>query len=104
MKLLYFKNPVFHTGLHVTVRNGKKWFDAQPGEKLALVDTESQEVVGEVTVLHAVHLPFDSIPDYWLQFEHDPSCRDLAGLRKEMDRVYEGQWGEDVTVVFFMKE
>ncbi len=100
---LLFLNPVLHNGLNVTIRNGDKWLQAQPGDKLRIVNTKNNRVVGHATAVHAVSLPYTAVPDYWLTFEHDPTCENWKGLKAAMNEAYgEGEWGPNVTVLFFM--
>lgn len=100
---LLFKNPVFNKGLNVTIRNGKKWLKAQPGDYMRLVNTEDGSIVNHGTVLFTTHMHYKDISKHWLSFEYDPKCKTLQGLKTEMNKVYgEDKWGPDVTVLFFM--
>ncbi len=89
---LLFKSPQFHEGLNLTVRKGGKWFEAaNPGDELAIVDTADEDKVilrGEVVL--STYGRLNEIPEAWLKYEHDPSCRDQEGLYAEMQRVYLG--------------
>jgi hypothetical protein len=99
---LYFTNPVFHTGINVTCRNGYKWSDAQ-GELVKVHDTATDESFGMAHILGVLTCKLDKIPEEVLALEHDPSCRTREGIITEMKRVY----GEDLkrdaptTVLFF---
>lgn len=98
---LLFKNPVFHKGLNVSVRNGPKWgFLVSPGDEVTLQETGG-EVKGTATIILTQTRKFDELPECWLKYEHDPNCRTLDGLEKELFRVYGDSFGPDVTVIFF---
>ncbi len=110
MRVLLFKNPTVHPGLNVTVRYGSKWADVVAGERLAIAETpveggvEPAPIITEVFAIGATQFAgLDHIPEVILGFEHDSTCRTLAGLTVAMDRAYgEGNWGADgVTVLLF---
>lgn len=89
---LLFKRPLFHVGLNLTVRLGGKWYrDTRPGDRLIIVDTEEQDKeILRTRVLFTTHGPLNEIPEAWLRYEHDPSCRTREGLYEELCRVYAG--------------
>ncbi|MEK7191970.1 MAG: hypothetical protein AAB646_00440 [Patescibacteria group bacterium] len=99
---LLFQNPVFHQGLNVTVRNGDKWMRPNVGDKLSIKETGKDAVISEGVVIGKALLPIRLVPETLLQYEHDPSCRNLTGLLTEMKRVYP-DFSEDslVTVLLF---
>jgi hypothetical protein len=103
MKDLYFQRPTFRKGLNITVRNGDKWFKAvAPGDMVRLVEADADVIMG-ADVLFTDYLPPREIPALWLKFEHDPSCRDLAGLEAELVRVYGDEpITSKVTVIGFL--
>lgn len=104
MRELLFRNPVFRPGLNVSVRNGTKWADLQPGELLTLRETDGP-VVGLATAVMTRSVTFTELPEIWLRQEHDPLCTTKAGLAAALDQAYgPGQWGPDLTVVFFHAE
>jgi len=100
-KRLLFSNPIFHTGINVTVRSGYKWADSlneivEVGDTDGLADLRSAHILGVLTT------KLNKIPESILAQEHDPSCRTLDGIITEMKRVY-GDIADDapVTVLFF---
>jgi len=102
LKQLLFSNPVFHDGINVTVRNGYKWADAL-GEIVDVMNTDGVSAPEMAHVLGVLTTQLDKIPESILEHEHDPSCRTLAGIAKEMRKVYGNQIqdNEPVTVLFF---
>lgn len=98
---ILFRNPTFHNGLNVTVRNGFGWFfKTAIGDELALSGKNGAITNG--LIVGRMIMPFKRIPENILQFEHDPSCRNFAGLLAEMKRVYPGFSEENsVTVLLF---
>lgn len=94
-KRLEFSNPVFKPGRNITVRRGRKW----SVESIAAVQVGMSLVVVELSSLTYM---FSQLSDHILRDEHDPSCRTVDGLFKEMCRVYPGfDRNEEVTVVTF---
>lgn len=101
---MQFKGTDFHPGLNVTVRNGHGWFNKiEPGDELQLVKTgEEDQVLRTARVVTAEVVKADELPPYWLAFEHAAGARTVDGLTAAMNRAYgAGQWGPDVSVVFF---
>ena len=103
MKEILFRVPLFHEGLNVTVRRGRKWFDSvRSGDKLRVLAADTGMFHREVSVVLAVLFPhLDEVPEFLLRFEHDEPCRTREGLVAELDRVYGvGQWeGHGLTVL-----
>lgn len=99
---LFFQNPIFHKGLNVTVRNGDTWMKVSIGDTLVIKETGKEQLVTTATVVGKALLCVKLVPESVLQYEHDPSCRNLAGLLLEMKRVY-SNFSEDnlVTVLLF---
>lgn len=94
-----FLNPVHHLGRNSTVRKGPRWIE--PGTQLDLCKTGAKEVAAVGTVV-AVHVMFfEYITDSMLENEHDPSCRDIAGLQVALARAYGYEFGpnEVATIV-----
>lgn len=93
MKELKFNNPVFHSGVNVTVRRGLKWIF----EDCAIVSDQNAALN---------HQPFKfsdlkNFPEFLLK-EHDPECRTYEGLLKIMKETYNNfDENEAVTVVWF---
>lgn len=85
---LFFQNPQFHKGLNVTVRNGDKWMKVNVGDMLFIKETGKKRLIANGTVVGKALLPAKLIPKELLQYEHDPSCRNIDGLLLEMKRVY----------------
>lgn len=97
---MLFQNPVFHPGLNVTVRNGRKWADLRPGDLLDVQAADGTSVC-QGRSLFTWTGAVDDIPSYYLKFEHDPQCQSREGLRSVLGEVY-GAVGPEVTVVGFM--
>ena len=102
LKQLLFSNPVFHDGINVTVRKGYKWADAM-GEIVDVMNTDGTGEPIMAQVLGVLMTKLNTIPESILQHEHDPSCRTLSGITKEMRNVYGDDVKDDepVTVLFF---
>jgi hypothetical protein len=102
LKQLLFSNPVFHDGINVTVRRGYKWADAM-GEVVDVVDTDGEREPVMAQILGVLTTKLNTIPESILQHEHDPNCRTLYGIAKEMRNVYGDDVKDDepVTVLFF---
>lgn len=107
LKQLLFSNPVFHDGINVTVRRGYKWADAM-GEIVNVMDTDNVGLTAGgapamAQVLGVLVTKLNTIPESILVHEHDPTCRTLHGIAKEMRNVYGDDVKDDepVTVLFF---
>jgi len=102
LKQLLFSNPVFHDGINVTVRRGYKWADAM-GEVVDVVNTDDTGKPIMAQILGVFITKLNTIPESILQHEHDPTCRTLHGIAKEMRNVYGDDVKDDepVTVLFF---
>lgn len=85
---LLFSNPVFHEGVNVTVRKGDKWMKANVGDTLLIKDASKNQLVANGMLVGQAYLPLLLIPEVWLTFEHDPGCRNRAGLFAELKRIY----------------
>lgn len=104
MQKLLFQNPIFHEGLNVTVRDGHKWENKYDDEvvEVQLEDTQGK-VYGTAKLVGAVSCKFYDVKDTWLQLEHDPDCKTLAGLFKAMQSAYpDFEMNDPVTVLFFV--
>lgn len=98
--LLEFSNPVFHDGVNLTVRRGRKWL----GERYANVQLGGGFTTNKVR-LHTKTVVFSSLVDADVLYEHDPSCRTVEGLARELKRVYpEFSETDEVTLVTFILE
>lgn len=102
LKQLLFSNPVFHDGINVTVRRGYKWADAM-GEVVDVMNTDGTGEPIMAQILGVLTTKLNTIPESILQHEHDPKCRTLYGIAKEMRNVYGDDVKDDeaVTVLFF---
>lgn len=101
---LYFANPVFHTGINITVRDDNEWMKkAEIGDELFLQKTGEGKVGFIVPLVGKMYLPLNWIPDEVLNLEHDPLCRTFDGLLHEMRRVYRPEFSitNMVAVLFF---
>ncbi len=102
---LLFKNPTFHKGVNVTVRDGLKWdmiVDQLP-KSVPFGETDG-EVLGTAMIIGKMVMPASTVPDEVLSLEHDESCRSLEGLIEGMQRAYGESWSPSntVTVLFFV--
>lgn len=99
---LLFTNPTFKEGINLTTRKGIKW--AVVWDKfIPVAETGKEDIeLGIAKIIETKVIPFASIPNEFLENEHDPSCRDWQGLFEEMKRVYPSfyEW-EVVTLVYF---
>ena len=103
---LYFLNPVFESGLNLTVRAGRKWSKARCGDRLFLLKTGEENKIRErATVVAAVSTTYGQIPHTVLPLEHDPSCRDAKGLAASMREAYSEDGpildGAEMCLIFF---
>ncbi len=104
---LLFQNPVFDGTTQITVRRGDKWArhlaenEFDPG--IPVHKATDLTPLGYAKVLGVMYCKFDEIPHGLLEHEHDPACRTLPGLFREMQRVYGGDFTADemVTVIVF---
>lgn len=103
MRTLEFSNNVHEVDkLQVTVRRGTKWSDLSPRELVALSEIGGgSKRAAEVVFVHKCLL--GDVPESSLEYEHDPSCRTLCGLKMGLDRVYGDRVGDDeiVTMVCY---
>lgn len=99
---ILFKKPTFHYGLNITVRKGEKWAKLRRGDIVRLTDADTANTVAVGEVEAVATLPFYWLQDYNLEAEHDPNCRTVEGLLKEMERVYDGDFTTDdqVTLIY----
>lgn len=102
---LLFSNPVFHDGVNVTVRKGDKWMKANVGDTLLIKETGKNQQIAKGTLVGQAYLPLLLIPEVWLTFEHDPGCRNRAGLLAELKKNYPNVTKDTwVTVLLFKLE
>ena len=105
MEKMKFENPKFHRGLNCTVRLGEKWKKRlNIGDKF-LVD--GMEKFWSMNVSKILVCKLEKLKENDIKFEHDPKCRTVRGLRKELIHVYpNNRIGNDiiVTVVYFNVE
>ena len=105
MRELFFLEPAVHPGLNLTVRDGAKWADVQPGEPITIYKTGAAKTGYEPMALAIGAGKFDElvkIPDPLLAFEHDQTCRNFEGLVAAMDRSYpDGHGADGYTVLLF---
>ncbi|MBB1472446.1 hypothetical protein H5368_05335 [Luteimonas sp. MC1782] len=95
--ILEFDNPIFHPGRNTTIRRGDRWHPV-PQVRLRLRDGS----LSPPTALETALKTFSDLSQSDIAFEHDPKCRSLAGLLREMQRIYPGfDPGEDITVCHF---
>jgi hypothetical protein len=92
-----FAAPVFAAGRNTSVRNGTRWLGVAQ-VRLLLGDGRLSPPLD----LHTRALRFDQLTASDLACEHDPACRDPAGLLAVLQQHYPGfQAGAMVTVCDF---
>lgn len=92
-----FATPVFAAGRNTSVRQGTRWLGVAQ-VRLQLGDGQ----LSAPLALHTRAMRFDQLTASDLACEHDPACRDPAGLLTVLQRHYPGfQAGAMVTVCDF---
>jgi hypothetical protein len=82
-------NNNFHPGINVTVRRGTKYMKSlEIGERIKLENLQGQ-TLGSGTVIQMVGGKILDIPDAFLNYEHDPKCRDKSGLVEVLQNCYD---------------
>ena len=92
--ILEFDEPVFLAGRNTTIRRGDRWH-AQARARLRLHDGSLSPPIPLQTSLKK----FSALSASDLQFEHDPQCRNLAGLLLELQRLYPGFDPDEIVTV-----
>jgi hypothetical protein len=101
---LFFLNPEINPGKNLTVRRGIKWADAS-GELNVYMTGESLDMPRtRVRVLETKVIPFDSLCNNDLVFEHDSGCRTTEGLEQAMKKAYPGFDTREVVTLLFFEE
>lgn len=103
IRTLLFLNPTIQPGLNLTVRKGDKWADLQVGDVLRVARTGADdETLAFVEVEAALPTRFGDLTQRHLIAEHDPNCREPAGLRGAMEAAYgEISYDDEVILLFF---
>lgn len=103
MEPLLFTNPIFHKGLNLTVRRGEKWKDKIGDVVIEDTNNPDYKIDGKIILTEPKTLNLlEKEPHKLLKLEHDPSCRNVDGLRKELKRVYgDIDDNERLTLVWF---
>ena len=95
--VLEFRTPLFHTGRNSSVRRGDRWHGVTQAS-IRLPDGGLSPPLPLQTELRH----FKSLEGSDLRCEHDPSCRTVAGLLAELQRIYPGFTAEEeVTLLHF---
>lgn len=95
-----FSSPVFHDGLNCTVRLGEEWKNKLKVGDEFIVETPEKTLTMEVTNIKVSK--FSDLTEDDIKYEHEPSCRTLEGLKKEMREIYPNMTDDSVfTVVYF---
>jgi len=113
MKKLYFQNPEFRYGeINVTVRLGRKWsagLSTAPAldEIVHLTETGTERDYGPAIWCGSLSITVAQliVANSILELEHDPDCRNIAGLVAELCSAYgldEIQADQMLTVCFFL--
>jgi hypothetical protein len=86
--------------LLVTFRRGVKWL-GKDSKAVDLVDKDGK-VFGKGFIRCTEVFKFCDIPAYLIEMAHNPECRLYSGLKKVMERVYNGFEEEEyITIVMF---
>jgi hypothetical protein len=102
MRSLDFLNGTHNRWRNVTVRRGYKWANLKIGEMVYLTtDGIMNDFPYDIAIIRAITIkPFADIKQDELKREHDPSCRDRAGLFRTMRKIYpDFQKQEVVTII-----
>ena len=100
---LLFLNLILNCGFNITVCNGYKWTAVIPGDILSIRrSSDPQTELATAEVIIATPTTFNAIPQAWLNYGHDPPCRNKPGLKLAMDKAYSNNWGPQVTVLMFV--
>lgn len=92
-----FANPLFAPGRNTSIRNGTRWLGVAL-VRLQLADGQ----LSAPLALHTRAMRFDQLSAEDLACEHDPACRDPAGLLAVLQQHYPGfEAGAMVTVCDF---
>lgn len=88
-EVLVFHNPVFREhDLNITVRPGLELASKlELGVKLRVEDGLGN-LLGTALVEGILITHVETIPSSWLLCDHDPNCRDLTGLIRELKKCY----------------
>lgn len=100
-------NPVGE--LRSTVRLGRKWLDAEPGERVLLTlgrNNHDRHPFGEAVIERIEYLPFDTLTQRHIETNHNTLSRDRLHLVMDaMYRAYGDKFSADspVTVIFYRR-
>lgn len=101
---LDFLNVEMNDGLNLTCRLGRKWADsAKCMDLVEVYETGADTPAFYGNISGSVFMRFRDIPESFLQYEHDKSCRTLDGLETAMQAAYGSAFSRDsfVTLLFF---
>lgn len=100
-RVLKFDNAVFRFGLNLTVRRGVEYADTS---WVLGIEDKKGLLCGKATIERTFVLRFCDLTDDDLRYNHDPACRVVDNLYKDMCRRYQGfDRREIVTMVFFKR-
>ena len=99
-KHIVFGNPVFHSGLNFTVRDGgdyckKKNFKV--GELIEMYDTKD-EYLGMCVITHKLICTMQDLPPFVFAKEHDPGCKNPIIMMDVLSEVYHREFRGTDTV------
>ncbi|OSP56247.1 hypothetical protein [Pseudoruegeria sp. SK021] len=97
-----FVNPVFQSGMNITVRSQEGWKDRiRLGDSLRIT-LPDREIT--VPVIGAIHCALADIPEGLLALEHDPAARTISGLQSVLENIYQRPvpLADAVTVLIFV--
>lgn len=100
---LIFHNPVFREhDLNITVRPGAELAAKIELEQKLRVEDGAGKLLGMASVEGILVTHIETVPSSWLLCDHDPACRELPGLIREMRRCYgNGSIINPITVILF---
>jgi len=97
----------FNDGINLTVRKGLKWAKLRHGDSVEIWDVDSQ---GE-PLTHLYYAIISKVECYtlksiipsMLKLEHEPECRTVTGLQRELIKIYKGIGDNDpLTLIWFV--
>jgi hypothetical protein len=105
-KHILFGNPVFHSGLNFTVRDGGDWCkrkDIKVGDIIEMYDTKDV-YLGVCVITHKLICTMQDLPPFVFSKSNDPGCKNPIILMDLMSEVYHREFrGIDiVTAIGFV--
>lgn len=83
IKVMEFRNPIFHNGINCTVRLGYKWANLKIGEKIVLRPSADEAIIEKIIVCR-----FNDLDEGDIIWEHNPDCSTIQGLYSCLCGIY----------------